>query len=193
MRLETSRILLRPWTNADLIPFRALNADPVVMRFFPSVLRAEESDALASSIRQKMDANGFGLWALELPGITSFAGFVGLNIPSFDASLTEVGWRLHKNFWGHGYATEAAAAALEAAFTRLNLLSVCAFTAVINIPSEKVMQRLGMEHSIEDDFNHPALPADHPLSRHVLYRMTKSRWESQRKAFPALSTLRILP
>lgn len=184
MLMETARIRLRPWKADDLIPFRELNADPEVMRFFPAPLTHEESDALAFSIQERMAGRGFGLWALELPGIVPFAGFVGLNVPSFNPASVEISWRLHKAFWGRGLATEAAAVAMEAGFFHFGLEEICSFTAAINTPSERVMQRLGMEHHPEDDFDHPVLPAGHPLSRHVLYRMSKQRWSVQRERFP---------
>ena len=192
MIMETSRIRLRPCTEGDKVAFRALNADPEVMRFFPAPLAGKESDALAFSIQERMKRQGFGLWALELPGLTAFAGFVGLNIPSFDTSLVEIGWRMNKAFWGRGFATEAAAVALEVGFTRFGLENVCSFTAMVNKPSERVMQRLGMEHRTEDDFDHPALPAGHALSRHVRYRMSKTRWMEQRERFPFLKSLRLI-
>ena len=192
MILETSRVCLRPWKESDLAPFRSLNADPLVMRFFPAPLTHEQSDAFAFSLRERMKRQGFGLWALEIPGLTPFAGFVGLNVPSFDTSLVEVGWRLHKNFWGQGFATEAAALALEAGFFLFHLKEICSFTATLNTPSERVMQRLGMEHRPEDDFDHPALPPGHRLSRHVLYRMTAELWAARRERFPFLHDMRVL-
>ena len=191
MIMETARIRLRPWREDDFVPFRTLNADPHIMRFFPAPLTHEQSDALAFSIQERMKRQGFGLWALELPGRTPFAGFVGLNVPSFDASLVEIGWRLHSDFWGQGFATEAAAVALEAGFTRFGLESICSFTAAVNTPSERVMQRLAMEHHPEDDFDHPALPAGHRLQRHVLYRMSKQRWAGQRTRFSFLADMMV--
>ena len=191
MRMETDRIRLRPWKEEDLSDFRTLNADKDVMRFFPAPLTAEDSDKLADSFQHGMLRHGFGIWVLELPGHSSFAGVVGLNVPSFDNSLVEVSWRLHKAFWGHGFATEAAAVALETGFSFFSLETICSFTARLNVPSEKVMQRLGMEHCPEDEFDHPALPVGHPLSRHILYRMTKRRWKEHKKNFPFLDHLHI--
>ena len=117
MLMETARIRLRSWQKDDLSDFCALNADPDVMRFFPATLARKDSDNLAASFQAGMLRHGFGIWVLELPGISSFAGVVGLNVPSFDNTLVEVSWRLHKLFWGHGFATEAAAVALEAGFS----------------------------------------------------------------------------
>ena len=192
MILETSRVRLRPWKDSDLAPFRALNADPHVMRFFPAPLTPDESDALAASLQERMKRHVFGLWALELPGLAPFAGFIGLNVPAFDPSLVEIGWRMHKTFWGRGFATEGAALAMEAGFSLFHLEEICSFTAAINTPSERVMQRLGMEHRPEDDLDHPALTPGDRLSRHVLYRMSKKRWAVQRERFPFLQRMRVL-
>ena len=189
MLIQTPRLMLRPWKAEDLPAFRALNADPDVMRHFPSVLTAEESDTLAASIQTRTRNQGFGLLALEIPGVTAFAGFVGLNVPSFDSSLVEIGWRLHKKCWGHGFATEAAAAVMEVGFSRLGMKSICSFTAVVNTSSERVMQRLGMEHRPEKDFNHPALPPDHRLARHIFYLMTAARWQEEKTCFPFLDDM----
>ena len=176
--LETSRLVLREWTDGDLAPFAALNADPEVMRYFPAPLRREESDALAGRIRDDLDARGWGLWAVEArkgpaPG---FLGFTGLAAPRFEAHFTpavEIGWRLARNAWGHGYATEAARAALAMAFGPLALDEVVSFTTSANARSRAVMVRLGMRRDPDDDFDHPSLPAGHPLQRHVLYRLTR--------------------
>ena len=191
MNVQTDRIRLRPWREEDLSGFRSLNADKDVMRFFPALLAPEDSDKLAASFQAGILRHGFGIWVLELPGLSSFAGVVGLNVPSFDSSLVEVSWRLHKAFWGQGFATEAAAAALETGFSRFSLVTICSVTSVLNSASEKVMQRLGMEHNPENDFDHPALPAGHPLSRHVLYHMTRRRWKEQKKKFPFLEHMSI--
>lgn len=181
--LLTARLRLRGWQDGDLAPFAALNADPEVMRHFPSVLGREESDRLAARIRQKFAAQGWGLWAVELlpgaavegaPAPGGFLGFVGLNRPEFEAPFTpcvEIGWRLARGAWGHGYATEAARAALDFAFRWLDLEEVVAFTYQGNLRSRAVMRRLGMSRDPAEDFDHPALPPGHPLRRHVLYRL----------------------
>lgn len=194
-QIKTTRTLLRSWRQRDLISFRILNADPDVMRFFPHTLSEEESDRFADAIQERMHTSGFGLWALELPGITEFAGFVGLNVPRTIPALSdriEIGWRLHKQFWKHGFASEAAAAVLEAAFTLLDQDEICSFTSILNRPSQKVMQRLGMQLDFRSEFYHPALPQSHPLCRHVLYQMTKELWIVQRKNFAFLENLHIM-
>lgn len=175
--LATERLWLRPWQPADLPQFAALNADPRVMAHFPRVLTAEESDRQAASILVHLQKHGFGFWAVEAIGVADFVGFVGISIPSFEAHFTpcvEVGWRLAFEHWGHGYATEAARAAVDFAFGRLGLEQIVAFTVPPNWRSIRVMQRLGMTHSTDDDFDHPRLPPGHPLRRHVLYRLRAS-------------------
>jgi RimJ/RimL family protein N-acetyltransferase len=171
--LDTLRLHLRLWRDEDLTPFAALNADPAVMEFFPKLLDRAESDALAARIRAHFDRRGFGLWAVEAPGVADFIGFVGLCVPGFEAHFTpcvEIGWRLARPYWGRGYATEAARGALEYGFRRLAIAEIVSFTVPANQRSRNVMERIGMTRSPADDFDHPALPAGHPLRRHVLYR-----------------------
>ncbi|HLU04507.1 MAG TPA: GNAT family N-acetyltransferase [Advenella sp.] len=175
--LTTSRLVLRHWQDSDLPAFAALNADPQVMRYFPAALHRQASDALAARIRHRLETTPFGLWAVQIAGVTDFAGFIGLSVPSFDAPFmpcVEIGWRLARPYWKMGYATEGARAALGYAFDALHLPQVVAFTAAINSPSISVMQRLGMHHHAGDDFEHPALAEGHPLRQHVLYRIKPS-------------------
>ena len=187
--LVTARLRLRAWTEADREPFAALNADPRVMEFFPSVLTRKQSDATMERIRAHFDRHGFGLWALDVPGVTEFAGFVGLAVPGFEAPFTpcvEIAWRLAAEHWGHGYVQEAARAALHTAFVHLELKQVVSFTATENQRSWRVMQRLGMRRDPGEDFEHPNLAPGHPLRRHVLYRLDASHWR-QRQVPPAES------
>jgi ribosomal-protein-alanine N-acetyltransferase len=175
--LETDRLILRQWLPRDREPFAAMNADPAVMAHFPAPLTAAESDALADAIAAHHAARGFGLWALEIPGVTPFAGFVGLSVPGFTAPFApcvEIGWRLAAAQWGHGYATEAARAVLAHAWDVLRLDEVVSFTTAGNDRSRAVMTRLGMRYDPADDFDHPRLPPGHPLRRHVLYRVARS-------------------
>ena len=177
--LRTERLVLRPWRDSDLEPFRVLNADPEVMRYFPATLDAAQSDALAQRIREAMARRDSGFWAVEVPGVAGFIGFTGLSVPGFRAHFTpcvEIGWRLAAAYWGKGYASEAASAALRHAFETLRLEEVVAFTARPNLRSSAVMRRIGMVHDPADDFDHPNLPDGHPLRRHVLYRLTRARW-----------------
>ena len=171
--LRTERVLLRRWRAEDLEPFAALNADARVMRHFPAPLSRDQSAELADRIAAGFAQHGFGLWALELPGVAAFAGCVGLSVPTFQAAFTpcvEIGWRLAAEHWGRGYASEAARRVLRCAEEDLRLAEVLAFTAAVNMPSVRVMQRIGMRHDPAEDFDHPLAPATSPLRRHVLYR-----------------------
>lgn len=177
--LRTERLVLRRWTTADREPFAALNADPVVMEHFPATLSTLQSDALADRIEHDFDRFGYGLWAVEVPGLTPFAGYVGLADATFDAPFTpaiEIGWRLARAAWGRGIATEAARAVLQLAFTDLRLGEVVSMTATTNLRSQAVMVRLGMHRDPGDDFEHPRVPEDSPLRRHVLYRLRAEEW-----------------
>jgi RimJ/RimL family protein N-acetyltransferase len=174
LHLRTSRVVLRDWRDADLPPFAALNADPRVMRYFPSVLTREESDALAGRIRAFLAGHGWGLWAAESDG--EFIGFVGLSRPRFEASFTpcvELGWRLAHHAQGRGLATEAARAVLDFALTNLPGEALVSFTVPGNAPSRRVMEKLGLVH--DGDFEHPSLPEGHPLRTHVLYRLQSTK------------------
>jgi RimJ/RimL family protein N-acetyltransferase len=174
--LLTPRLTLRQWRDGDLDPFAAMNADPEVMRFFPAPLPREQSDDLATHAKHGIEERGWGLWAVEVVESGRFIGFIGLAEPRFEAHFTpavEVGWRLARDAWGNGYATEGAHAAVAYAFDDLRLEEIVSFTSAINEPSRKVMERLGMTHDPSDDFDHPFL-GDGPLRPHVLYRLRRS-------------------
>ena len=146
------------------------------MEYFPSVLDRAQSDALAERIEAGFVTHGHGLWAVEIPGEAEFIGFVGLAFHNFEAHFTpavEVGWRLARNYWGRGFASEAARAAVDDGFDRVALKEIVSFTVPENKRSVRVMQRLGMTHDPADDFDHPRMPPGHRLRRHVLYRLTR--------------------
>lgn len=185
IELRTERLLLRPWRPSDREPFAALNADPVVMEHFPAPLTREASDGLVDRIEAAFVEHGWGLWATEVPGASDFIGFIGLSIPAFDASFTpcvEVGWRLAKEHWGHGYAPEGAVEALRFAFDEIELDEVLSFTYVGNDKSRRVMEKIGMTHDPADDFDHPNVPPESPIHRHVLYRITATDWRRGHQA-----------
>ncbi len=174
--LRTERCLLRQWRSDDLAPWRAMNADPDVRRHFPSVLGGEQANAEAQRCRDAIAERGWGMWALEVPGVFDFAGFVGLAIPGYEAPwmpAVEIGWRLRQDAWGQGFATEAARAALRFAFNELKLAQVVALTVPGNTSSRRVMEKLGMAYSPADDFDHPRVADGHPLRRHLLYRLQR--------------------
>jgi RimJ/RimL family protein N-acetyltransferase len=172
--LSSSRLRLRRWRDADRVPFAAMNADPRVMEFFARPLSRDESDAMVDRIEGHFDEHGFGLWAVEVPGVAPLIGFAGLSLARFAAPFTpcvEVGWRLAVEHWGSGYATEAARLSLDYGFGPARLDEIVSFTAVTNRRSRAVMERLGMRHALADDFDHPSLLQGHPLRQHVLYRL----------------------
>jgi RimJ/RimL family protein N-acetyltransferase len=174
--LRTERLWLRRWLPADLAPFAVMNATPRVAEYLPGPLSREESDALVARIEAHFNQYGFGLWAVEICGAASFAGFIGLSVPRFDAHFTpcvEIGWRLGAAHWGHGYATEGARAALAFGFEVLGFEEIVAFTVPGNVRSRRVMERIGMAYRPEDDFEYPLLPEGHPLRHHVLYRIAR--------------------
>jgi RimJ/RimL family protein N-acetyltransferase len=186
--LTTSRLRLRLWRDEDFEPFAALNADPRVREFFPSLPTRQESAESMQMIRGHFQRRGFGLWAVEVIGGAPFIGFIGLSVPSFDAPFmpcVELGYRLACDHWGHGYATEGSRAALTCGFATLGLAEIVAFTTVSNYRSRRVMERLGMTRNPADDFDHPNIAAGHPLRRHVLYRLTATEWRAGRSIVDA--------
>jgi RimJ/RimL family protein N-acetyltransferase len=173
--LRTDRLVLRPFTEADLVPFAALNAHPRVVESLGSSPTRAESDALVERLAAELEVEGWGFWAVEIDGGAPFAGMTGLHrvnpaLPC--APAVETGWRFHPDFWGSGYATEAAAASLDHGFTMVGLSEIVAFTTTRNVRSQAVMTRLGMVRDRAGDFDHPSLPEGSPLRRHVLYRIT---------------------
>ena len=172
----TERLVLRQWRESDLEPFARLNADPEVLRYFPALLSREQSDAMVDRLSGHIEAESWGMWALERRDTGEFIGFTGLGVPRqvlpFQPCV-EVGWRLVADAWGHGFATEAAREALRVGFDDLGLTEIVAFTAVPNLRSRAVMERLGMVRDAAEDFDHPAVDVGHPVRRHVLYRTVR--------------------
>jgi len=176
LALRTPRLLLREWRDEDIAPFAALSADPEGMRYLPSLDRAA-AEAWVARMRVHFAEHGFGQFAIELPGETSFIGVVGLNWVRWDLAFTpavEVGWRLAGSYWGKGYALEAARAAIDDGFGRIGLEEIVAYTVPANRASWTVMERLGMTRDPAEDFDHPSQPEGHPLRRHVLYRLCRA-------------------
>jgi 3-dehydroquinate dehydratase/shikimate dehydrogenase len=153
-------------------------ADPEVMEFFPATASYEQTRERVEADIEFIDAHGWGKWAVEVPGVADFIGFIGLAVPRFDQSLVEIGWRLDKPYWGFGYASEGALAVLEYGFETLSLAEIVSFTAVPNVRSQRVMQRIGMRHDPARDFDHPSLEAGHWLRRHVLYSLSAHDWRA---------------
>jgi RimJ/RimL family protein N-acetyltransferase len=174
---DTERLLLRRWRDGDLAPFAALNADPEVMAHFPGTLSPARSDAMVERMDAHLAEHGWGLWAVEVPGVTPFAGFVGLAEADrvLGRPAVEIGWRLARDAWGHGYATEGAREVLRIGFDDIGLEEIVSFTVPANVRSRAVMERIGMTHDPADDFDDPNVDATaHPdLVRHVLYRIAR--------------------
>jgi len=178
--LTTERLVLRPWRESDVASFAALNADPAVMEHFPAPLTRSETEAMVGRLTAAMNRDGFGWWAVELPGEAPFIGFIGLWAPTFEAHFTpciEIGWRLARAWWGRGLATEGARACLRFGFEDLDLEEIVALATATNARSHAVMRRLGMTRDPADDFDHPRMPQGHPLQRHVLYRLQRRAWQ----------------
>jgi RimJ/RimL family protein N-acetyltransferase len=170
---QTERLILRAFRDEDRAPWAAMNADPEVMRHFPGLLSRAEADAVIDRVNGKIAATGVGFWALERKADGAFLGFAGLNrvghddLPVFD--MWEVGWRLARHAWGQGYASEAGGFALAHGFGPMGLERIVAYTARSNLPSERVMQRLGMVRAAAMDFEHPAVPVRSPVRPHIVY------------------------
>ncbi len=184
--LETERLLLRTWNRTDRADFAELNGDREVMRHFPKPLTRVESDALVARLRDRWASDGVCFGVAERKADGAFLGMVGLarvRFTTMESPLNgsvEIGWRLARDYWGQGYATEAARAWLAHGFGAMGLDEIIAFTASANLPSQAVMRRLGMKPDPARDFEHPALPEGHRLRRHLLYAINRAGWEAGR-------------
>jgi RimJ/RimL family protein N-acetyltransferase len=177
--IETDRLILRQWKESDRDIFAELNADQDNMAFFPKTYNRSESDAFIDKTIELIATNGFGLFAVEVKETSQFIGFVGLASPPYETPFTpctEIGWRLHKNSWGNGYATEAACAVLDFAFTELKKDEIVSFTSPLNLPSINVMKKIGLKRDESGDFDHPRIEPGHELRRHILYRITAQEY-----------------
>ena len=182
---RTERLVLRGWRDGDRDAWAAMNADPEVMRYFHDTLTREQSDAMLDRMDAALEAQGWGLWALERLDTGELVGFTGLAVPTHDLPFqpcVEVGWRLARSAWGRGFATEAAREALRVGFDEVGLAEVVSMTSVPNTPSRAVMERLGMTRDPADDFEHPAVPPGHPLRPHVLYRLRADAVRYERRS-----------
>jgi RimJ/RimL family protein N-acetyltransferase len=178
MEIRTDRLILREWRDDDAGPHWAMSTDPVAMEHVGGPVSRAESDAMIARCRARR-ATGIGPFAVEVPGVAPFVGFVGLARTSFEAPFTpcvEVMWRLARAHWGHGYAAEAARASLREGFELHGLDSIVSFTVLANARSWRVMERIGMTRSHGEDFDHPLIPVASPLRRHILYRIRRDEW-----------------
>ena len=177
--IETNRLILRTWEEKDIDAMVAIDQDPKVCEFLPGIGNRDATEAGIRRIIQHYEQHGFCLYAVELKSTHTFIGWIGLSIPSFEAHFTpavEIGWRLDSQYWNQGFATEGAKAVLHYAFTKLNLNEIVSFTVVNNKASRRVMEKIGLHHDPDGDFDHPKLHISHPLCRHVLYRLSKKEY-----------------
>jgi 3-dehydroquinate dehydratase / shikimate dehydrogenase len=180
--IRTDRLILRQWRQQDLEPLVKLNADPRVMEYFLASLTRDESMARFDHYAKHIRDHGWGLWAVSVPGVSDFIGWIGLWPIGFESHFTpaiEVGWRLLPEFWGQGYATEGSKASLRYGFETLKLAEIVSITVPENIRSRRVMEKIGMHRDPKDDFDHPKVPEGHPFKRHVLYRMNQQEWRAR--------------
>ena len=178
IEFDTPRLSLRAWQDRHRAPFARMNADPEVRRYFPSILTEEQSNASVDFWLQHFSEKGWGNWAVELRRTREFIGFIGLWVPKQRlpfGDCVEIGWRLKRDAWGCGYATEGAAECLRVGFNQLELEEIVSFTTVTNLPSVAVMKRIGMtEHG--EPFEHPGVPEGSPLRPHRLFKITRAQW-----------------
>jgi len=176
IEFDTDRLRLRQWRESDLEPFAAMAADPQVMEFLLPLATRADSDASANRASALIAKNGWGFWAVEHKATGEFIGFTGLNVPLATLPFSpcvEIGWRLARHTWGQGFATEAARGALQVGFERLGFDEIVAFTAVGNLRSAAVMERIGMREDVAGAFDHPSVPAGSPLLAHRLFRIRR--------------------
>ncbi len=174
--VETARLILRTWEEADFESMAAIDQDPKVCEFLPELGTFEATAASISQIKNHYAQHGFSKYAVELKSNHELIGFVGLSFTPFDAPFTpcvEIGWRLASRYWSQGYATEAAKAVLHYAFTTLALDEIVSFAVTTNFASRRVMEKIGLRYCADEEFEHPKLEKNHPLSKHVLYRQSK--------------------
>jgi RimJ/RimL family protein N-acetyltransferase len=181
MNLQTKRLLLRNWEDRDLKPFLEMGQDERVMKYFPNLMSEEDCKTFIATKQAVIDKNGWGFWAAEDLRSKSFVGVIGivfdeLPIKVIQSPRLEIGWRLRPEWWHQGLATEAARACLQFGFETVRSSEIIAVTALSNLPSIRVMQKLGMSRNTADDFDHPRVPEGHPLQRHLVYRLTKEEW-----------------
>tara|TARA_Y100001970_G_C14223971_1_gene854421 strand:+ start:2183 stop:2737 length:555 start_codon:yes stop_codon:yes gene_type:complete len=172
--IETERLYVRQWEEEDLHPFYKLNSCPKVMRFYPNLLSRKESDNFVCKASSQIDENGYSFWAIELKESSKLIGTMGIADVYFKAHFTpavEIGWRLDNKYWRRGLGYEGAKAILSYAFNTLMMKEVVSFTSSINTPSISLMEKIGMKKDIGGDFDHPNVDVNHPLRKHVLYRI----------------------
>lgn len=182
--IETERLILRTWQKEDAEAYFQINQDPQVIEFLRGPMTKEQVDEFISAMIIHNDKHSYTLWAVELKETDELIGFIGLKYIDWEAHFTpavEVGWRLGSQYWGKGYATEGASAALNYGFKRCGLKEIVSFTVPSNVRSIRVMEKIGLKRDVNGDFTHPKSPVDHPLSKHILYRIAKEEYLQQDK------------
>lgn len=182
--IETKRLILRTWVTGDIEPYYWINQDQKVIEYLSGPLSRETVEKFIEGANTQQNTRGYTLWAAEVKENHHLIGFIGLNYTDWESKFTpavEVGWRLGSEYWGKGYATEGAKAALKYGFEEIGLNEIISFAVPENIRSIKVMEKLGLIRDFENDFNHPKLPLDHKLSNHVLYRLSKEQYLNKNK------------
>lgn len=177
--LKTDRLILRTWNDHDLKPMFEINQDPNVMEYFPALQDLEMTKQFINKVNVHFEKHGYTLYATIRKNSGEFIGFIGLLMADFEAHFTpaaEIGWRLSSKHWGQGFATEGAKAVLDHAFSVLKIPEIVSFAAAGNVKSIRVMQKIGLQHHEEDDFDHPKLDDTSPLKRHVLYRLSRKEY-----------------
>lgn len=189
IELETPRLHLRQWQDSDFLPFATMCADPEVMRYFPTVQTRDESMVMAKRCQDLIATHGWGPWAAEEKQTGNFIGFIGLHIPSMALPFSpcvEIAWRLATSYWGKGLASEAASAVLDVGFGQINLAEIVSFTALPNLKSQAVMQRIGMQRLYS--FEHPNVPIGSPLRTHILFSIAQQHWLKNNDPNKSMST-----
>ncbi|MDP4231542.1 MAG: GNAT family N-acetyltransferase [Bacteroidota bacterium] len=187
--LRTSRLLLRNWMESDLMPFIAMGQDERVMKYFPKLASEEATREFVAQQRESFAENGWGMWAVEELAGNEFIGFIGIRklpyelpFSSLESPMVEIGWRLRPEWWNRGLATEGALACLKFGFETLHLKEIVSFTSLLNAPSIRVMQKIGMTRDPADDFDHPRVEEGHKIRPHLVYRMKEKDWEQKARA-----------
>ncbi|MCH9756286.1 MAG: GNAT family N-acetyltransferase [Gammaproteobacteria bacterium] len=184
--IETERLILRTWCDDDLEPMFRINQDPKVMEYLLPMSSKQETQDFIDRAKRNQEVYGYTFYAVELKSTHEMIGFIGLlhrkQVPFSDSNpSTEIGWRLASKHWGKGFATEGATAVLAYAFHVLYLPEVVSLTVVNNTKSRRVMEKIGLTHNPDDDFDHPKVPDDSPLKQHVLYRLFQQEYLAEIK------------
>lgn len=167
---KSDRLGFREWQESDQDIFAEMNADLEVMEYFPKPLSTEESNRFIENITQMIRDFGYGLYAVDRLDNSEFIGYIGfwhLDLEGYANPSIEIGWRLHKNHWNQGFATEGALKCLDYGFKHLKFKQLYSLTSKTNLKSERIMQKIGM-HKI-DEFDHPEIKIESSLKRHILY------------------------